>query len=61
MFLNDIEAAAYIGVSVRTFKTWRRTKGIPFVVLGSKTVRVSRRDLEEWIAQRQHRIEPLPT
>ena len=52
--LNEVEAARFLAVSVRTLQAWR-TKGIgpPFVRLG-RAVRYSRQALIDWVHANTH-------
>ena len=56
-YFTPRQTARYIGVTVRTLTEWRRVGGGPaFVRLGLRTgrVRYSKRELDNWMAQRQH-------
>ena len=60
-WLTDEQAAALLGIKPRTFIEWRKTKGIPFVFIGSKVARTRRGDLGVWMArQRRVRVATLP-
>jgi hypothetical protein len=50
--LTDETAAAYIGgIEPRTVRTFRMSRGLPFVRITPKVVRIRRADLEKWIAR----------
>jgi len=50
--LTGKEAAASLGVSLRTLENWRqRHKGPPYVKLESALVRYRTQDLETWLAK----------
>ena len=51
-WLDDQSVATLLRLRTpRTVATWRKTRGLPHVVLGSRFVRISKRDLEAWLAQ----------
>ncbi len=51
--INEHEAAAFIGHSVRTLQKWRVTGGGPqFVKVSKRSIRYRRRDLIVWIEAR---------
>ncbi|MCJ9430757.1 helix-turn-helix transcriptional regulator [Kordiimonas marina] len=48
--INEKEAAAYVGHTVRCLQNWRLRGGGPrFVKVSARSVRYRRRDLEDWI------------
>jgi phage terminase Nu1 subunit (DNA packaging protein) len=47
--LNEVQAAEFLDLSIRTLQAWRvRSAGPPFVKAG-RAVRYRRRDLIDWI------------
>ena len=51
--INEIEAAGYLGYSVRALQNWRVRGGGPrFVKVSSRSVRYRRRDLIAWAEER---------
>lgn len=53
--LNAREAARWLGVSERQLDRLKADHGLPFVRLGSRSVRYRRESLEAWAkAQEQH-------
>ena len=52
--LTEAEAAAYLNIQRRTLRLWRRTRGLPFLALTGKVVRIRQSDLDKWLAQ--HRV-----
>jgi len=51
--INEYEAAAYIGHSVRALRNWRVRGGGPrFVKISGRSVRYRRIDLDKWIESR---------
>ena len=52
---DDAAAAAYIGgIKARTIRQWRANRGLPFIRITAKTIRIRRADLDDWLAR--HRI-----
>ena len=49
--LTDETAATLLGVEPRTIRQWRVQRGLPFVRLTPKVVRIRRADLDRWIAR----------
>ena len=53
---GEKEAAAYLGLSVRTLQNWRSGRGpypsIPFVKISARCVKYRRADLDAWIEER---------
>ena len=43
------EAAAYLGCSVLTLRSWCSRRRVPFVRVGGRLVRFRHRDLEAWV------------
>lgn len=53
--LDDHAAAAYIGgITARTIRNWRTHRGLPFIRITSKVIRIRRSDLDDWLAR--HRV-----
>jgi hypothetical protein len=51
---TDETCAAYIGgIEPRTVRSFRMTRGLPFVKLSSKVVRIRKVDVDKWIARHQ--------
>ena len=49
---TDETCAAYIGgIEPRTVRSFRMTRGLPFVKLSSKVVRIRKVDVDKWIAR----------
>lgn len=53
--LTSEEAAARLGVSVRTLQFWRyrRQPGLPFVRISSRAVRYFEKDVDDFMATRR--------
>ncbi len=52
---DDTTAAAYIGgITARTIRDWRNRRGLPFIRITAKVIRIRRSDLDRWLAG--HRI-----
>jgi len=52
--LDDDAVAALLGVSARTIRLWRRTRGLPHLRITSKVVRHRRADVLSWVER--HRV-----
>ena len=53
--IDDESAAAYIGgITARTIRSWRTYRGLPFIRITNKVIRIRRADLDEWLAR--HRV-----
>ena len=51
--INEEEAAAYLGYSIRSLQNWRhRGGGPPFIKVSNRTVRYRRCDLDAWAEKR---------
>jgi excisionase family DNA binding protein len=49
---DEDSAAAYIGgIKVRTIRAWRANRGLPFIRITAKTIRIRRADLDDWLAR----------
>jgi len=54
-FFDDAGAAKYVGgIESRTIRDWRTKRGLPFLKLTAKVVRIRRADLDQWLAN--HRV-----
>ena len=52
--LTDTTAAAYIGgVKSRAVREWRTRRGLPFIRITAKVIRIRRADLDKWLARHQ--------
>ena len=51
-FLNEVEAATFLGVSVRSLQSWRLTGKGPRFCKFEKAVRYSQVDLARWASAR---------
>jgi excisionase family DNA binding protein len=49
--LTDETAAALLTVEPRTIREWRTRRGLPFVRLTAKVIRIRRADLDKWLAR----------
>ena len=50
--LTDETAAAYIGgIEPRTVRSFRMSRGLPFVRITPKVIRIRRADLDKWLAR----------
>lgn len=48
-YLSDESAGALVGVAPKTITSWRKRRGLPFVRLSNRVVRIRRSDLEAWL------------
>jgi len=49
---TDESAAAYIGgIEPRTVRSYRTRKGLPFIRITAKVIRIRKTDLDKWLAQ----------
>jgi excisionase family DNA binding protein len=54
---DDAGAAAYIeGITARTIRDWRSRRGLPFIRITPRAVRIRRSDLGRWLARHQAAI-----
>jgi hypothetical protein len=53
--LNDQQAAAFLQITVRTLRLWRRARGLPHLKLTSKIIRYRQTDLDTW-ADRSRKV-----
>ncbi len=55
--LDDDGAAEYVGgVKPRAIREWRNKRGLPFLRLTAKVIRIKRSDLDEWLASHRRAI-----
>jgi excisionase family DNA binding protein len=50
--LTDETAGHYVGVEPRTIRAWRTRRGLPFIRITSKIVRIRKTDLDRWLTHR---------
>jgi hypothetical protein len=51
---TDESASRYVGgVLPRTIRDWRTRRGLPYLRLTSKVIRIRREDLDRWLARHQ--------
>lgn len=56
-FFDDASAAAYIGgITARAIRDWRNRRGLPFIRITAKVIRIRRSDLDRWLARHQTAI-----
>jgi excisionase family DNA binding protein len=51
--LTDETAAALLTVEPRTVRDWRMRRGLPFIRVTAKVIRIRRADLDKWLARHQ--------
>ena len=52
--LTDETAAAYIGgIEARTVRDWRTRRGLPFLRVTPKVIRMRRADVDRWLARHE--------
>jgi excisionase family DNA binding protein len=51
--LTDETAATLLAVEPRTIRDWRTRRGLPFVRITAKVIRIRRGDLDKWLARHQ--------
>jgi excisionase family DNA binding protein len=51
--LTDETTATLLGVEPRTIREWRATRGLPFIRITPKVIRIRRPDLNKWLAKHQ--------
>jgi excisionase family DNA binding protein len=49
--LTDQTAATLLAVEPRTIRDWRTRRGLPYIRVTAKVIRIRRDDLDKWIAQ----------
>ncbi len=54
ILLDEAEAANWIGITPRTLRLWRRTRGVPHYKITGKVIRYSPDDLMAWFEK--HRV-----
>jgi excisionase family DNA binding protein len=54
-FLNNDQAAEYLGIRPQTLKMWRclKRQAIPFTRIGSRMIRYRKHDLDAWLSARE--------
>ena len=54
---DDDGAAEYVGgVTPRAVRDWRNKRGLPFLRITAKVVRIRRSDLDDWLASHRRAI-----
>jgi hypothetical protein len=52
---DDKTAAVYIGgIEPRTVRSFRMSRGLPYLKISAKTIRIRKSDLDKWLSQ--HRV-----
>lgn len=51
--LTDKTAALLLSVEPRTIRDWRTRRGLPFIRVTPKVVRIRRTDLDKWLTRHQ--------
>ena len=51
--LTDESTAALLGVEPRTVREWRAKRGLPFIKITPKVIRIRRPDLDKWLGKHQ--------
>ncbi|WP_304473595.1 helix-turn-helix domain-containing protein [uncultured Desulfovibrio sp.] len=49
-YLNEVQAAEYLGLKANTLRNWRAQKRGPAYCKGAGSVRYTRADLDAWLA-----------
>jgi hypothetical protein len=52
--MDEAQVAAYLLITPRTLRLWRRTRGIPHIRITSRVIRYRRSDIDAWLSQ--HRV-----
>ena len=52
--LNEVGAATLLGITPRTLRLWRHTRGVPHLRLTPRVIRFRKSDLDGWLAK--HRV-----
>lgn len=55
VYLDEVQTATVLGVAPRTVRLWRRTRGLPHMVLSAKVIRIPRSELDVWMRARMVR------
>jgi hypothetical protein len=51
---DDNSAAAYVGgIKARAIRDWRTRRGLPFLRITAKVIRIRKADLDKWLARQQ--------
>jgi len=51
--LADPQAAAYLQITPRTLRLWRKTRGLPFIRITKRMLRYRKADLDRWLEDRR--------
>jgi excisionase family DNA binding protein len=54
ILIDEAEAASFLGITARTLRLWRRTRGVPHYKVTGKVVRYKADDLLHWFEK--HRV-----
>jgi len=57
---TERQAADYLGITPRTLRQWRNTRGVPHIRLTGKIVRYRMSDLQNWIDQYRVQVRTFP-
>jgi excisionase family DNA binding protein len=50
-YMTELEVAALFSVSRETIRKWRKTKGLPHLKIGHRTLRSRRVEVDAWAAK----------
>jgi hypothetical protein len=51
---DDAQAAQYVGgITPRAVRAWRTGRGLPFLKITNKVIRIRKGDLDRWLASRR--------
>jgi hypothetical protein len=54
---DDAQAAQYVGgIKPRAIRDWRTHRGLPFLRLTAKTIRIRKTDLDRWLDRQKTAI-----
>ena len=54
---DDAQAAQYVGgIHARAIRDWRTRRGLPFLRLTAKTIRIRKSDLDSWLNRQRTAI-----
>ena len=57
-YLNEVQTAELLGVSVHTLRNWRfRRKNLKFIILGERSIRYSLEDIVSFAESRKIEID----
>jgi len=54
--LTDETAGEYLGIEPRTVRSFRLSKGLPFLRVTAKTIRIRKTDLDRWLDRQKTSI-----